>query len=163
MKRYRLIIAVVLMTSSIVLLFSKLFTPQPIQIILETGQEVTAQTPNYYGLSEVLLLVIAAFIIGATVVYLFYNSEQIASLAAPKKEKISKDRYAHIANLLKHDEKKVFDILINENGEILQNRLVAKTGMSKVAVTRALAKLELKGLVAKERHGLTNRIRLKLD
>ena len=162
MKGYKLIIAIVLLVSSIVILLIKLFSPQPLQIVLETGQEITTQAPNYYGLSEVLLLVTASFIIGATVIYLFYNSEQIASLTG-KNEKISKEKYRHITNLLKHDEKKVFDILIGENGEMLQNKLVLKTGMSKVAVTRALTKLEMKNLLVKERHGLTNKIRLKIE
>ena len=162
MKGYKLISAIVLLVSSIVILLIRLFSPQPIQIVLETGQEITTQAPNYYGLSEVLLLVIAAFIIGATAIYLFYNSEQIASLAG-KNEKIPREKYRHIANLLKHDEKKVFDLLMNENGEMLQNKLVLKTGMSKVAVTRALAKLESKNLVIKERYGLTNKIKIKVE
>ena len=162
MKRYKLIIAVVLMASSIVLLLIKLFTPQPIQIILETGQEVTTQNPSYYGLSEVLLLVAASFVMGATAIYLFYNSEQIASIAS-KEEKISKDRYRQIASLLKSDEKTLFDLLVRENGEMLQNKIVLKTGLSKVSVTRALAKLENKNLVIRERYGLTNKIRLKAD
>jgi len=161
MKRYKLIIAVVLLVSSIVLLFSKIFSPQPIQIVLETGQEVVAQAPNYYGLSEVLLLITASFVIGATAVYLFYNSEQVASFANQKNNKIDPDKYRHIANLLKGDEKKAFDIL--RAGEMLQNQLVLKTGLSKVAVTRALRKLEMKNLVVKERHGLTNRIKLKIE
>ena len=159
MKRYNLIIAVVLLTSSIVLLFGKLFSPQPIQIVLETGQEVTTQAPNYYGLSEVLLLITASFIMGATAIYLFYNSEQITSFANQKNDKINKEKYRHITNLLKGDERKVFDILMNEDN-ILQNKLVLKTGLSKVSITRALRKLEMKNLVVKERHGLTNKIKL---
>ena len=162
MKRYKLIIAVVLLVSSIILLFSRLSTPQPIQIVLETGQEITTQTPNYYPLYEVLLLVIASFIIGATAIYLFYNSDQVASIAR-KEEKVSKDKFRHIANMLKRDEKKVFDILLGENGEMLQNRLVSKTGLSKVSVTRALTKLETKSLIIKERYGLTNKIKLKAE
>ncbi len=162
MKRYKLVIAVVLMASSIVLLLSKLFTPQPIQIILETGQEVTTQNPSYYGLSEVLLLVVASFVIGATAIYLFYNSEQVAVIAS-NGQKIDKSKYRHISNILKSDEKKIFDALVDENGEMLQNRLVVKTGLSKVSVTRALAKLGEKSIVTRERHGLTNKIRVKLE
>jgi uncharacterized membrane protein len=44
---------------------------------------------------------------------------------------------------------------------MLQNALVLKTGMTKVKMTRVLSSLERKGLVLKERHGLTNRIKLK--
>jgi uncharacterized membrane protein len=131
--------------------------------VLETGQEITTQAPNYYALSEVLLLVIASFIMGATAIYLFYKSEQINQLVGQKNEKISKDKYRHITNLLKNDEKKVFELLMSENGEMLQNKLVSKTGLSKVSVTRALAKLETKNLVAKERYGLTNKIKIKTE
>jgi uncharacterized membrane protein len=42
-----------------------------------------------------------------------------------------------------------------------QNKLTLKLGLSKVKVTRLLCGLERKGLIAKERHGLTNMIKLK--
>lgn len=160
MNRFKLIIAIVLLASSIVLIFSKLFTPQPIQVVLETGQEVTTQTPNYYTLSEVLLLITASFVVGASTVYLFYNAEHITTLVQ-KPEKPEHEKFKMVVPLLKHDEKAVFTALQSANGEMLQNQLVLKTGLSKVAVTRAVSKLESKNLVVKERHGLTNKIKVK--
>lgn len=162
-----MIISVVLLVASLVMLFDKLFAPQPIQVVLETGQEVATQAPSYYPLSEVLLLVAASFIIGATAIYLYYNSDEITSNFIRQKEKDAgtgkegQDKYKMIVPLLKKDEKAVFIALRNSNGVMLQNQLVLKTGLSKVAMTRALAKLEMKNLIVKERHGLTNKIRLK--
>lgn len=160
-----MIVSVVLLVISVVLLFDKLFAPQPIQVVLETGQEVTTQEPSYYPLSEVLLLVAASFIIGTTAVYIFYNSEDIASnLIRQKNQETGKDikeRYERIIPLLKKDEKAVFSVLGDSKGVMLQNQLVLKTAMSKVAVTRALAKLEMKNLVIRERFGLTNKVRIK--
>lgn len=162
-----MIMSVVLLVVSVILLFDRLFAPQPIQVVLETGQEVTTQEPSYYPLSEVLLLVAASFIIGATAIYIYYNSEEIASNFIRQKDKDAggarsgQDRFALVAPLLKKDEKAVFIAIKNSNGVMLQNQLVLKTGLSKVAMTRALAKLEMKNLVVKERYGLTNRIKLK--
>lgn len=160
-----MVISVVLLVVSVVLLFDKLFAPQPIQVVLETGQEVTTQEPSYYPLSEVLLLVAASFIIGATAIYIYYNSEEITSNFIRQKGqetgKDIEDRYKRIIPLLKKDEKVVFSALKDSKGVMLQNQLVLKTAMSKVAVTRALAKLEMKNLVIRERFGLTNKVRIK--
>jgi uncharacterized membrane protein len=165
MKRFKMIISVILMIASLVILFDKLFAPQPIQIVLETGQEVTSQTPDYYSLSEVLLLITSSFIIGSTALYLFYNSDKITStLTMPKECKSSHnnpEKYSLIIPLLKKNEKMIFSALRDSNGEMLQNKLVAKTCIGKVAVTRALSKLEMKNLIVRERYGLTNKIKLK--
>ena len=50
---------------------------------------------------------------------------------------------------------------MDSKGQMLQNALVLKTSLSKVKMTRVLASLERKKLIVKERHGLTNRIKLK--
>jgi len=132
-----------------------LLSTQPIQIVLESGQEVTSEESNYFAITEVLLLIISAFIIGASTIYLYYNSE------VELKIKRIPDEHAHILPLLKEDEKKVFLVLKNSNGEMLQNAIVAKTQLSKVKVTRVLARLEKKDLIMRRRHGLTNKILLK--
>jgi len=163
MKQFRIIMAIVVLTASIFLLFSRLFTPQPIQIILETGQEVTTQSSDYFSLADVLLLITDSFLIGLTATYLYYNSdtgEVIKSLRQNKKPGKDKD-YEMVLPLLKGDERKVFSELMASGGEMLQNALVLRTGLTKVKMTRILSSLENKQLIAKERHGLTNRIKLK--
>ncbi len=75
MKKFVSIIAIIVLIVSLVLLFDKLFTPQPIQIVLESGQEVTTQAADYFTLTEVILLIVCSFLIGMTATFLFYNAE----------------------------------------------------------------------------------------
>ena len=162
MKRYKIIISIVILIASLVILVDKIFTTTPIQIVLESGQEVVTQDSSYYDLGEVILLVICAFLIGLSIIFIYYNSDEI------RKEhflhlKRDKSKEMLITNLLKDDEKKVYQEILNSNNEILQNELVRKTNLSKVKITRIIHRLELKKLVVKERYGLTNKVKLKTN
>jgi len=161
MGRFKIILAVAILISSIVILFSKLFSPSPIQITLETGQEITTQNPQYFALSEVLLLVVSSFLIGGTATYLYYKSD----IKGKVSNIISNGNRGNpaILNLLKPDERKVFVALHHARGEMLQNALVKKSGLSKVKVTRILSRLEKKGLIMRHRHGLTNKVKIKQE
>jgi len=156
MRRFSLIIAVIILFVSLFLLFDKLFTPQPIQIVLQSGQEVTTQTSDYFTLTETILLIVCSFLIGTTATYLFYNSDSVTLLRQPKEG----GRYDAVLPLLREDEKKVVIALRDSKGEMLQNRLVLKLNLPKVKMSRVLTSLERKRLVVKERSGLTNKIRL---
>ena len=160
MGQFRIIISIVVLVASICLIIVQLFTPQPLQIILETGQEIVTQNTEYFSLSQVLMLVVASFLIGSTALYLYFKSEteEFRRLLGQKK---SEGRYEMVIPLLKGDEREVFRQMISCKEGMLQNALVRKTGMNKVRMTRALSGLERKGLVAKERRGLTNMVRLK--
>jgi hypothetical protein len=74
MVRFRVIFSVIILIVALFLLFDKLFTPQPIQITLESGQEITTSTADYFTLMEVMLLIICSFLIGTASTYLFYNA-----------------------------------------------------------------------------------------
>jgi len=173
MKRFKLVLAAVLLAISATILISMVFTPQPIQILLETGQEIATQTPEYYSLSQVLILMAASFTIGVTSIYLFYNSDKNLSDAdskSPQKKEGGRmnirtfnnpEKYELMLPLLKSHEKEIFLALKDSGGEMLQNRLVVETGLSKVKVTRALAKLQSKGILMREKYGITNRVMLK--
>lgn len=161
MKQFKIIISIVILIASIFLLFDKLFTPQPIQIILETGQEVTTFGSDYFSLTDSLLLIVSSFLIGSVTIYLFYNSDTKEVIKSFRKENRMKEKYEMVIPLLSKDERSVFQELINSNGEMLQNALVLKSGLSKVKMTRILYRLEKKNLIVKERHGLTNKIKLK--
>lgn len=167
MKQFKMIIAVVLLICSIVLTAYMLFTPQPIQIILETGQAVATQSSDYFTISTVIMLVLCAFIMGAAITYLFYNSENNLVFKKPEEHKEhithkqSDVNYDMIIPLLKDDEKKAVHIIREHNGEMLQNELVLKLGQSKVRTTRILSSLERKQIIQRHRHGLTNSIKLK--
>ena len=70
--------------------------------------------------------------------------------------KISKDEYGDILKKLEDDEKQVFEKIIEENGTIFQSKIVEKTELGKVKVTRILDRLENKGLIERKRRGMTN-------
>lgn len=160
MRKFSIIISVVLLVASIVLLFSFLFSTQPIQIILESGQEITTSSPSYFTITTVLILIVCSFIVGATSAYLFYNADNVFS--AFKSDKTHREAdYSMLLPLLRHDERKAVHALIENNGEMLQNALVLRLGFSKVKITRILASLHNKQIIVKERHGLTNKIKLK--
>jgi len=161
-------ISIVILIASLFLLFNRIFSPQPIQITLESGQEITTSTPEYFSLAEVLLLVSCSFLIGSTAIYLYYNSDksnenQHKTIVKSEKKIEFDDIDDKVLNLLKPEEKKVILILKENNGEILQNKLVLKLMISKVKVTRILHRLQQKQLITREKYGLTNLVKLKKD
>jgi uncharacterized membrane protein len=62
---------------------------------------------------------------------------------------------------LEHDEKKVINLLLKENGAIFQSTLMETLGIGKVGITRLLDKLEAKQLIERKRRGMNNIIVLK--
>ncbi len=59
------------------------------------------------------------------------------------------------------DEKILYDAIFASDGTIFQTQLVEKSNLDKVRVSRALDKLEGKGLIERKRHGMSNVIILK--
>ena len=68
-----------------------------------------------------------------------------------------------ILRLLNGDEREVFRSLVDAGGEQLQRDIVAGTKMSDAKVSRLLDRLEEKGLVARERRGMGNVVRIAVD
>jgi len=65
-----------------------------------------------------------------------------------------------IAKLLKADERRIYGIISSAGGQIFQSKIVTQSGFSKAKVTRLLDKLEERGLIVRERNGLSNRVRI---
>lgn len=62
---------------------------------------------------------------------------------------------------LSDDERKLYELIEAAGGEILQMNLVSSGEFSKSKVTRLLDKLEDRELIKRERHGMTNMVRLR--
>ncbi len=62
---------------------------------------------------------------------------------------------------LSDDEKKVIELIQNENGAIFQASLMEKIGIGKVGITRLLDKLEAKQLIERKRRGMNNIVVLR--
>ncbi len=65
-----------------------------------------------------------------------------------------------LVKLLNEDERRMYLELRDHGGQMFQRDLVALGVFSKAKVTRVLDKLEAKGLIVREAHGMTNRVRL---
>ncbi|MCX6818455.1 MAG: MarR family transcriptional regulator [Candidatus Aenigmarchaeota archaeon] len=110
---------------------------------------------------------IMAFVIVIGLYLIFFGREEkiITKIKTirPQVElkKITKENYQKIMNNLGKDEKLVLGKIIEAEGALFQSDLVAKTGFSKVKVTRILDKLEGRQLIERKRRGMTNVIILK--
>ena len=69
-----------------------------------------------------------------------------------------KTNISAVLSVLKADEKRVFDIILQSKDKCKQNTIVHMTNFSKAKVSRILSDLEARGLVEKTRVGRTNRI-----
>lgn len=65
-----------------------------------------------------------------------------------------------LMRLLNADERRMYLEIRDHGGLMLQRDLVALGVFSKAKVTRVLDKLEAKGIVVREAHGMTNRVRI---
>ncbi|MBN1678509.1 MAG: hypothetical protein JW880_08230 [Candidatus Thermoplasmatota archaeon] len=88
-----------------------------------------------------------------------------AALEHQEPEAISTDELAErdylVLRLLTGDERTMFKAIMDSGGEALQKDLILRTKMSNAKVSRLLDKLTQKGVVSKERHGATNRIKIR--
>lgn len=65
-----------------------------------------------------------------------------------------------ISNMLRGDERNLYQMIASAGGEMLQKDIVASRVFSKAKVSRLLDRLEEKNLILRERYGMTNKIRL---
>lgn len=63
-------------------------------------------------------------------------------------------------DMLGEDERRLYDMIVERGGEILQRDIVASGEFSKAKVTRLLDKLEGREFIRRERHGMTNLVKL---
>ena len=65
--------------------------------------------------------------------------------------------------LLSGDERAMFKAIMDSGGEALQKDLIPRTKMSDAKVSRVLDRLEEKGVISKERYGMTNKVRIDIE
>ena len=82
---------------------------------------------------------------------------------APLPADLKKRETYLVMRLLTGDERTMFRTIADSGGEALQKDLIQRTKMSGAKVSRVLDRLEEKGVIVKERHGSTNRVRITFD
>ena len=110
----------------------------------------TIKTQTYLSLSIVAIVLIVGFVI----MFTKPKEKIVVKTIKEKKKKLNTEG-------LEESEKKVIDLLQNENGAIFQSTLMEKLGIGKVGITRLLDKLESKGLIERKRRGMNNIVVLK--
>jgi len=104
----------------------------------------TISTQTYLSLAIAgVILIIGIFLVFAK------ERERILFRKVEKKRKIN-------LKGLDKDERRVVEILRNENGAIFQSTLMEKMGIGKVKATRLLDRLEAKQIVERKRRGMNN-------
>lgn len=100
---------------------------------------------------------LAALVAVAGLYFVFFKKEeQLPAAPFERRSKAAAD-----LSKLEGDEKTVASYIQEAGGSLYQSDLVAKTGFSKVRVTRILDKLEHDGVIERKRRGMTNIVVLR--
>jgi predicted transcriptional regulator len=140
----------------------------------------------WFGLENIILGIAGAFLVGIGVTLAAIGDSQHIPTTGPERIQedvvrdashdgieVRSDSAGEVSNgmeveglvlrLLDGDERRMFLALRDAGGESLQKDLIEKTKMSNAKVTRVLDRLEDKGLIVKERHGMTNKVRINIE
>lgn len=154
------IIIVILFTVSAFTLVGKILMPTPIQIIIQGEEPIVVGQIFRYTQIDITIISISVFILAISSFYLlFSHSFEPKNALQLVEEKDSLEFGIILAlRLLDGDKRKVFNEIVESEGEILQKDLYLQTGFSKAKITRILDYLELKGLIVRKSFGMTNKI-----
>ncbi len=112
-------------------------------------------------------LVVLLFVVAIGLYLIFFSKEEriVTKVMRVKEQlqpkKISKEHYQKIISGLANEEKRIFELILDTQGSVMQSELVGKANLTKVKITRILDKLEGKGLIERKRRGMTNIVILK--
>jgi len=119
-----------------------------------------------------VFILIAALIAGIAVAYLFQTRTQMSPSDAQGGRETARAAASAVVSapeledlairLLDGDERRLMRVIVEARGDILQRDLVRVTAFSDAKVSRLLDRLEERGLVVRERRGMSNRVRMTL-
>ena len=138
----------------------KTVNPTPIQISVEGSDVQFSNVPVLFNLMDCVILVIFAFILGITTMYLVL-AEARTDRKIEEKGMEEQKRWEHTMKTLKDDEKTTYETIFLEDGLMYQSDLVKETGFSHAKVTRCLDALENRGLLERRRKGMGNIVLLR--
>lgn len=154
------LIMAVLFAVSAFMFVGKLLLPTSIQIVIPGEEPIIVGQIFRYTQFDVAIISVSAIILTVSSFYLlFANSgdNQLVSSIVKKSNSPELD-VTFALRLLDGDKRKVFNEIVEVNGEILQSDLHVQTGFSRAKITRILNYLELKGLIIRKSYGMTNKI-----
>lgn len=75
-----------------------------------------------------------------------------------KEKKVIGENLLRIVDILGKDEGNAIRLLVENDGEMSQSSMTKSLGINKVKTSRIVSKLERKGIIEKEKMGMTNKI-----
>ena len=107
----------------------------------------------------ILIPLVALFMVsGAYFISKQWGSEIVITTTIEEKSGIIQRETK--VKFMSDNERDLFKIILDTEGEVYQNDLTRKSGLEKYQVSRILQRFESYGLLHKERHGMTNQIYL---
>ncbi len=108
------------------------------------------------------ILLIVTLIVGICLVYVYVSKGGGMTLVGSQHSRSSTTGREELTlQLLPSDERAIYRRLIDGGGQVLQKDLRRMVSFSGPKITRVLDRLESKGLVVRERRGMTNLVRLR--
>ncbi len=129
----------------------KALQPISIQLVVD-GQSIEfTQQPLFYSSGDLAMIGVSAFTAGICLTILSLGR---ASRIVVRDYKTDFSRI--LAGVEDEDEKRLLGFIVDAGGSLYQSDLVDRSGFSKGKVSLVLDRLEARGVVKRERSGMTN-------
>jgi uncharacterized membrane protein len=93
--------------------------------------------------------------------FMVHDREKVILIPLSESQKTTEKppgKYMLTTEFFSQVELDIIDLLMKHNNAMLQSSIVASSGISKASASRAIASLENKGIILKQRNGVTNKI-----
>nr|WP_237076823.1 MarR family transcriptional regulator [Natrialba magadii] len=163
----------------------QLINPTPVVVSVGDNGSDVVEAGEQFRYTEVGIITVAAWLMGASMLYLVVSVERDTILTKPTTATSSAassvgsdgaERSVHLefaddtnspveqhrtqfnetTDRLDNTEREIYSMVLDADGEIQQRNIVANTDFSKATVTRTLDSLEAKGLLERKRQGVGN-------
>lgn len=126
--------------------------------IIVQYQIIKGEDIAFFGLEFFIIIIIILLVIVIIFIIMISNNKR-KTLENTSDHALDEIKYYHKG--LSDRQKKIIDILIERNRPLTQTEIQKNLDIPKAAVSRNINALELKGLVEREKIGISNLIRLK--
>lgn len=129
----------------------KALQPVSIQLVVDGQSIELTQQPPFYSSVDVLMIGLSAFVAGTCLTYLTFERRTEAKDGAA-----GADLASVVGEVRDGEERRLLELVVEAGGSMYQSDLVDRSGFSKGKVSLILDRLEARGLVRRERSGMTN-------
>ncbi|MDA4127173.1 MAG: MarR family transcriptional regulator [Thaumarchaeota archaeon] len=159
-----LALATVMLALSTFIAALKLIQPASLSVYIfgSNGTKTLTSVPGLYTFTDILTVSLSMLLAGISASYLVFSTKEIPE--QPIGQTLLDERrtgWEALSKMLKEDEAKIYQAVLDAGGVMNQGDLGRKVGLSKTTVSRTLELLESRGLIEKRRRGMGNVILLK--